>query len=41
MDFCGLLTFSKDLLCRKEVLGEKFDTVIYGINVKVTTLAVA
>ena len=35
MDFCGLLTFSKDLLCRKEVLGEKFDALISGINIKV------
>lgn len=35
MDFCGLLTFPKDLLCRKEVLGENFDAVISGVKVKV------
>lgn len=34
MEFYGLLTFSKELLCRKEVLGETFDAIISGINVK-------
>ena len=35
MDFCGLLTFSKELLFRKEVLGEIFETTISETNVKV------